>query len=272
MRIVDCDACPIRQRVEVVCSVAGLLDEIAAAGRFRVYRRREIIFDEGDPANGLHLVCHGAVKLFSASRAGCETVLDVAGRGRLIGALSLRDDDLLPVSAGALTKTQICFLSPEGVERLVRKTSQAALRLLGSWSREVARARWKVRGLILKAAEARLATLLLELGRDGAREAAGKSQLDHDYSRRELADMVGVAPETVIRLLAKLRRRGIVRLSGRRVFVLDREALARVADREIPSKSRTRRPVPGGPMLAANQESSGPGSLVLSCADGGIHF
>ena len=80
------------------------------------------------------------------------------------------------------------------------------VRLIAVLSRSLAAARRKAGELALKGAEGRLAELLMQIMRAGRRED-GQPRVTLAYSRRELAEMIGVSAETAIRLLAKLTSR-----------------------------------------------------------------
>ena len=102
------------------------------------------------------------------------------------------------------------------------------MRLIEALSRQLARARRKIRDLVFKDAAGRLATLVLELAEEsGAGPATGEVQLP--FSRAELAQRIGVSTETAIRLLSKLARRGVLRVEGRTIGIPNLDRLTRVA-------------------------------------------
>jgi DNA-binding transcriptional regulator LsrR (DeoR family) len=80
--------------------------------------------------------------------------------------------------------------------------------------------------------------VILQLSDDPA-NAGGGGAVHLRYTRRELAEMIGVSTETAIRLLAKLKRKAVIALRGREIELLDRERLARIAqhDELYPSDS-----------------------------------
>jgi DNA-binding transcriptional regulator LsrR (DeoR family) len=67
---------------------------------------------------------------------------------------------------------------------------------------------------------------------DDAERSAAADPLQPRFTRRELAEMIGVSTETAIRLLAKLRRKGVIAVRGRDIRITDRERLARIAQHD----------------------------------------
>jgi CRP-like cAMP-binding protein len=239
MRRIMCDACPVRTTSALCDLPIDVLADFRAAGTIGLYRPRQVIFGEGTPSTALYLVCHGAVKLYHCDRFGREHILELAGPGAVIGELSLHDDDVMSVSAEAVTEAQLSFMPRERIAAFVQRHPETAVRFLGALSRELALARRKVRELALKNAESRLAGLILQVWDDERRSPVGAQALR--FSRRELAEMVGVSTETAIRLLAKLRHKGVIAVRGRDIRIVDRERLARIAqhDEANPEPTRT---------------------------------
>ena len=231
MRRISCEACPARTG-SLMCDLpADVLGDFRAAGTTILYRPRQVIFGEGTPSAALYLLCHGAVKLYQSDRFGRDHILEIAGPGALLGELSLDDGDTMSVSAEAVTQAQVSCLSRERIGTFVQRHPQTGVRFLAALSRELAVARRKVRELALKGAESRLAGLLLQLARAEGEIAAGR-HLHLRYTRRELAEMIGVSTETAIRLLAALKRKGAIAADKRDVVIADADRLMRIAQHD----------------------------------------
>jgi CRP-like cAMP-binding protein len=196
-----------------------------------------VIFHEGTPANGLYVLCHGTVKLYQSDRFGRDYIIDIMTPGALLGELALDDgDDAYSVSAEALTEAQLSFLPRDRLVRFIERHPQTGVRLIAALSKALATTRRKAGELALKRADARLAELLLHLAGD-ARHAAGNSNGNGNgpmhihlaYSRRELAEMIGVSTETAIRILGKLKRNHMITTTDNEIVIADLERLTRLA-------------------------------------------
>ena len=227
MRRIACETCPARAE-SLVCGLPDdVLHDFRAAGTAMLYRPRQVLFGEDTPAHAVYLVCHGAVKLYHSDRSGRDHILEIAGPGALLGELSL-GEDRMSVCAEAVTETQAACITREHLAGFLQRHPETALRILAALSRELALARRKVRTLALKRAESRLADLLLHLAALEGALAPG-SRLPMRYARRELAEMIGVTTETVIRLLAALKRKGALGAAGRDLLLADPARLTRIA-------------------------------------------
>jgi len=203
-----------------VCRVPGL------------YKPRQVIFHQGTPANGLYILCHGTVKLFQADRFGREFIIDVATPSAMLGELGMDDSETYSASAEALTESQLSFLPREHLVRFIERHPKAAVRLVATFSKALAGVRRTAGELALKRADARLADLLLRFADDACRDGtteSGPIRIRLTYSRRELAEMIGVSTETAIRLLGKFKRLRMIATNGGEIVVTDFERLTRLA-------------------------------------------
>lgn len=232
MRRIPCQACAVRGE-SLVCNLpADALADFRAAGTATIYRPRQVLFSEGTPAAALYLLCHGAVKLFHSDRFGRDSILAIAAPGALLGELALDDCSAMSVSAEAVSEAQVLVLSRERLGDFLRRRPDTSIRFIAALSRELAVARRKVRELALKGAEARLAGLLVHLAGAHCVDVGAGAHLHLPYSRRELAEMIGVSTETAIRLLSALKRKGSIGGSKREVTIADVERLRRIAQHD----------------------------------------
>lgn len=233
MRRIACDQCTIRNLTLAADLRSDDLGDFQTCAVTGLYKPRQIIFHEGTAANGLYVLCRGAVKLYRSDRFGRDYIIDVAAAGDVLGELALDDRETYSISAEALTEAQLSFLPRERLLRVIERHPQIAIRLIAALGKALAAGRRKAGDLALKRADARLANLLLHLA-DGARNdeapnGDGTLRIPLDYSRRDLAEMIGVSTETAIRLLAKLKRNRMIDTSAGEVVITDRERLTRLA-------------------------------------------
>src|SRR5262245_52283164 len=232
MRRISCRECRVRH---VTCVADLPIDDLGEFEACRVpglYKPRQMIFHQGTPANGLYILCHGTVKLFQADRFGREFIIDVATPGTVLGELGLDDSETYSASAEALTESQLSFLPREHLVRFIERHPKTAVRLVATLSKALAGVRRTAGELALKRADARLAELLLRFADDGRRDGTtgnGPIRIRLSYSRREVADMIGVSTETAIRLLGKLQRQRMITATGAEIVFTDVERLSRLA-------------------------------------------
>jgi len=231
MRRIACENCPIRDTSCIADLPAKKLDEFRGMSSMVIYKPRQVIFHEDTPAGGLYVLCHGAVKLYQSDRFGRDHILGVAAPGEVLGELPLDPQEPYSASAEALTASQLCYLPRERLGPFIQMHPMTGIRLIAALSKALGVARRKARDLALKRAETRLAELLVELVENaGETTDDGRTRIKLEYSRREIAEMIGVSTETAIRLLGQLQRRKVIATHRRQLIIADVERLARLAN------------------------------------------
>ena len=233
MRKIACESCVLRRRGIIADLRDDQLEDFHACSTVALYKPRQVIFHAGAPASGLYILCHGMVKLYQSDRFGRDHILSVASAGDILGEVP--SDPLVPYSASAeaLTEAQLCYLSRARLIPFIEEHPLVGIRLIAALSAALGVARKKVRTLALKPAEGRLAELLIQLAKIGKKNETGRTGFTLRYSRRELAQMIGVSTETVIRILGRLKHKRAISSCQRELIITDMEQLAGIANRDI---------------------------------------
>ena len=200
----------------------GRLARIAAV---RVFERGEAIFSEGQQADGFYIVLTGRVKIFKLSPEGKEQVLHIIGFQEPFGEVAMFAGERYPAHAQALEEGKMLFFSRAGFVGLISDGPDLAMKMLGVLSKRLRQFTRLIEELSLKEAPQRLASYLLYLlDRD-----KGLSHVELDISKALLANMLGTAPETLSRIMARMSEEGFIAVKGRSIQLLDRKALEDLA-------------------------------------------
>ncbi|MDD5629095.1 MAG: Crp/Fnr family transcriptional regulator [Elusimicrobia bacterium] len=197
--------------------------------RMRRYKARQYIFQEGEQPQGLFILCVGDVKMSKTDDRGRELTLHYLSCGDLVGEVPFLAGEPYCASAETLRESVVCFLPGGLVEYISAHEPEFSRRLARRVSRFVCRTMDRAFGFAFRGAEARLAAFLLSLKAPPAPAVALPCHGRFDYSRREIAQNLGLSPETVIRALSSFQRRGLVRLDGKAIEIRDRAGLETVA-------------------------------------------
>ena len=208
------------------------LDLLAAVARPKALRKGEVLFLEGARAEGFYIVGEGQLKVFQLSPQGREQILHVIGPGETVaeaacGAGIGVPATTYPASAQALERTTVVFFPREEFSRLLASRPGLALNLIAALAQKLREFAGLIEQLSLASIRSRLAQYLLARLAAVSRSTDGWVHLG--VSKRALASRLGTVPETLSRSLAALVREGVVALDGRRVRVLDPEALREIA-------------------------------------------
>jgi CRP-like cAMP-binding protein len=206
----------------------GALTQLAAACRFRAYRRGQYIWYQGDPGDTLLVVCEGLVKVVFASEAGEEALLITLGGCEVLGEIAVLDGAARSASVVAVEPTTGLHLTRASVLDVMTRhpvVLDAMLRRLGMLVRRLTE---QTGDLVFLDLGGRLAKLLLRLAGDQSKTADG-IVLDTGLSQSDLAAMVGASRPAVNRVLHSFAARGLISVDGQVIVLHDAAGLRRRA-------------------------------------------
>ena len=183
-----------------------------------------MLFRCGDPSGSAFVLCSGHVQARIRSDEGRELVLHVSAPPEAPGYLDLIDEAPRSADAVAQDDVEVLTLPAETVRRALIGHPPALLELSIGLAEIIRLLDDLVRDLVFLDLPARLAKLLL--GRP-----APDRRVELGLTQSEMAAQLGVARQSLNRVLGELQRQGLIRVqdSGRSVELLDRSALRQVA-------------------------------------------
>jgi CRP/FNR family cyclic AMP-dependent transcriptional regulator len=195
------------------------------------YRKGEVIFREGEPAERLFLIEQGRVKLSIASSSGQELLIGVLGRGQIFGELAVIDRGPHAMDARAMEDSCVYAFGSDAFWTLLENTAALARRLLELMVRRLRRADRASQDLVFFDAPTRLARRLLSLAEEhGEQEGQGQEiRITVRVTQEEMAQMIGVTRGSANRLIASFSGRGWIDWNEGQPLLLRPEALIRRA-------------------------------------------
>ncbi len=226
---IECAHCPNRES-SVFCSMhTESLEQVSDSKSCSVFRKGQIIFHEGSNPYGVYCIKHGKVKLSIVGDEGREQIVRLAGDGDLLGYRSLLVAERYNATAVAIEDSQVCFVPRDVFLPIVKQDANLSHELLKLLSHQLKDAEVKLTHLAQKSVRERLAETLLFLKETYGYEP-DSTYLDVRLSREEIANLVGTATETVIRLLADFNKENLVTLDGKKIKINSIKGLSQAAN------------------------------------------
>ena len=180
------------------------------------------LVEAGAPAAAIYTVRAGCLKSFTVDADGTERVRGFYLPGDIIG-LDALGSTAFPATIVAVTPSQVCRISAAQVRRLMTESPFLARRLLDRTSAELAHALTMAGDYT---AEQRIAAFLLAMRQ---RLGTPSGELKLPMTRRDIANYLRLATETVCRVMGRLESQGRIRSTSRTVKLVDARALRQIA-------------------------------------------
>ena len=197
------------------------LKEITDKINRRAYKKGEMIFFEGEMSDKLYVINSGKVKIFKYTKEGKEQILYIVSSGDFLGDLSLLKKDEFKFNAEALEDVNICELTKDDFDKVVKQNPEIALKILEILYERISKLENLVQSLSTKDIETRISGLLLGLIKDFGIPENGLIRLELPLSREDMANYIGVTRETISRKLNSMQEEGIIELIGNKTIVLN---------------------------------------------------
>lgn len=206
-----------------------LMDQLLTIVHQKKYRPGEIIFREGLPGQGFHLLAEGRVKIYKMAPDGKEQILHIINPGEPFGEAAIFLGQGYPASAQALTEAVTLYFPRQGLIRLITANAEMALGLLGVMARRLAHFAALLEAVTLKEVPARLAAFILEL-------AAERGRAELALSKSQLASLLATTPETISRSLGRLKKAGLIAEEKPYIIIKDQNRLRAAAEGISPAE------------------------------------
>jgi CRP/FNR family transcriptional regulator len=184
------------------------------------FKKNDIILHEKDTNKFMYLILFGKVKVVRVTEDGKEMVLAIHKTGDFFGEMSFIDGKTVPATVMVTENSQVIIISKANFYSILysnEKVLQALLQVLTSRLRES----WEVINLLsFNNASQRIKTLLILYSSKYGKKMNNGITIDIKLTHQDIANMSGIARETVTRVLDRLQKdKDITVLKSKRIHL-----------------------------------------------------
>jgi len=216
----------INQFFQEVKSVSNL-DLLISEHKIRTYRKKSSIFHEGDYPNHLFFINSGKIKTFKSNEDGKELILGIHTEGEFLGYSSLITNSPYSESAVAMDDSEICMIPRQDFFALMYSNRDVTSKFIQILSNNLKEKEEQMLHLAYNSVRQRVAEALLNLEKKYGNKVKGESM---SISREDLANIVGTAPESVIRTLSDFKDEHSIEIQGGKIKILDEGKLNKIVN------------------------------------------
>lgn len=198
------------------------LDELDDRKNCNIYKKNQPLFIEGSFPKGVFCLNGGKVKVFTRGDEGKEQIIHIAKEGEIIGFRAMLSGETYKVSASTLEDCKICFIGKEDFLNMIETSAVLRNGIMKELSKELGERAVFITNMAQKSVRERLAFALLILNDIYKPE-------EINLTREDLANFVGTATETLIRLLKDFKEEGLIEIHTRKIEIIDLNGLEKIA-------------------------------------------
>lgn len=191
----------------------------------RSFRPRQVLFSAGDPAERVFLLLKGRVKIYQVAENGKEIILDIVGKGDVVGDMAVVEAGERTACAQAIDETVAVSISWEDFSHLIQQSPKLGFAMMELMAHRLAGMQRTFMNIVSKPVSARLADTLLNRQEDGI--------VHLGLTHQELAQTIGTSRETVTALLSRFVTLGAITPSGDGFRITDEDVLDDIANGDL---------------------------------------
>ena len=195
----------------------------------REYKKKQILFFEGNPASGVYCIKSGLVKLYKTGLEGKQYILNLAGPTDVLGIESVFSNKPHAATAELINQGTVCFIPKDFLINLIQQDCALSLKVNRYLAEELLKSEEERLELAQMAVRERFARLLGLLAKSYGKPVPKGVSIDLKLNREEMADMIGTAAETAMRLLKEFKEEKLLEVKGKEITILNKKGLEKAA-------------------------------------------
>lgn len=219
---VTCESCKVRSNSIFSHLNEGEVDGLDHHKSCNFYKKNQSLFIEGSFPRGVFCINHGKVKVYALGDEGKEQIVHIGKEGEVVGFRAMLSGEAYKLSASTLEDSNICFVAKDDFLNMLDTNVSLRNSILKELSKELGERAVFITNLAQKSVRERLAYSLTLLA-----DVYGEDPIN--LTREDLANFVGTATETLIRLLKDFKEEGFIDIQTRKIYILKKNELLHLA-------------------------------------------
>lgn len=222
-----CENCIVRQFNSLRAMTKDELKKVSDAKVYKKIKKGDPLFEEGQKLDGVFCVRDGVSKLSKLSTNGKDQVVKLATKGSVIGQRSVIAEEHTNLSAVAVNDMEVCFVPKENILSTLQRNPDFAVEVLRHMAHDLKEADDVIVNMSQKTVKQRVAEAFLYLKQNFGEDKNGFLRLT--LSREDIANVVGTATESCIRIISEFKKKGFIDTSGKKIKIADERGLKDLA-------------------------------------------
>ena len=199
------------------------LKELSTNRNVNTYKKKQVVYSEGNHPNRLFYVQKGKVKLFKSNDDGKDLTIGLFGQGEYFGYMPLLEHSVYKETAEAMEDSEIAIIPREEFDDLIKENPIVMKKFIQILAGNITEKENQLLGLAYNSLRKRVADALLMLQK---KFSDGTSPFSIHISREDLANIAGTATESLIRTLSDFKAEKLIDIKDGNIVLINEKKLA----------------------------------------------
>ena len=186
------------------------------------YKKRQLIYSEGNHPIRLYYVQKGKVKIFKTNTDGKELIVNIINEGEFFGFIAMLENSLYKDSAEALEDAEIAAIPHREFEELMNANPEVSRKFIKLLAQDISEKEEQLIRIAYNSLRRKVADALLVVQKRYTNE---KSKFTINLSRENLAAIAGTATESLIRTLTDFKVEQLIDIKDGKISILNQQKL-----------------------------------------------
>lgn len=202
------------------------LAELSHEKKIISFKKGDLLIEEGATPKGIYYIDKGTAKMYKLGFNGKEQILRFIKTGDILGYRSILSKQPYGASATAMEDTECCFIPEKFFLKVLEHHPKLAFDILRRISEDLGESAQTITFLAQKTVRERLAEVLLLLEKKLGTDKDGFIKIS--LTREEMANLIGTATESAIRLISEFKTDNLIEVEGRKIKILAHQKLTKL--------------------------------------------
>ena len=199
------------------------LQSITKDRNINKYKKKQIVYSEGNHPNRLYYIVKGKVKTHKSNEDGKELVTELYSPGDFLGYISLLEGSIYKDTATAMEETELAVIPKEDFENLINNNKEVAMQFIRLLAKNISDKEKQLVELAYNSLRKKVARALTTLQLKYPQKS--KDNFSIDISRESLASIAGTATESLIRTLSDFRSEKLIDIKEGSIVIINQKKL-----------------------------------------------
>lgn len=184
------------------------------------YKKGQIVFNEGEKGDTLHIIVKGRVKITKYTKNGKIRILAILNEKDSFGEMALLTEDARTATVEAIDNVTTLTITKEEFMDILQTEPSISLQIIKTLCHRLAKADRDLKNFIAGNAKGRISCVLLDF-----KDENNIINLTH----QEIADIAGLTRETTTRILNSFVNEKIIKTKSKKIFIIDIDRLKEIS-------------------------------------------
>ena len=196
---------------------------LAESGNINHYKKKQVIYSEGNHPVRLFYIEKGKVKTFKTNEDGKDLTIGLFNEGDFFGYTALLEESVYKENAEAIEDAEISQIAKEDFEKLMYSNAAVQKRFVQLLAKNVSEKEEQLLGIAYNSLRKRVADALITLQNKYKKP---DTVFSINISREDLANIAGTATESLIRTLSDFKSEKLIEIKDGNIFIINEKKLA----------------------------------------------